>query len=491
MSLTLELRNISISFPGVKALSDVSFKIFGGVVHALVGENGAGKSTLMNILSGNLQADSGNILIDNQPVSFSNPKHAFSMGICSVHQERTLVENLSIAENIFSENYPTNFFGLIDYAELHKATSLHLERLQIETPSTNTLVSRLSPGQKQMVEIAKALVSPCRILILDEPTASITHNETKVLFKIIRELRSTGVAIIYISHRMNEIEEIADDVTVLKDGKFQGTVNARTTPVGKIIKMMVGRDIQQTEYCNYTQKEIGLDIRNLRGSFFKNITFQLHKGEIMGFAGLIGSGRTEVAQAIFGDVPSISGGIYKGGRLTIPGSPRSAIDEGIAYVPEERISQGIFPEMNVEDNITVSAQKKFWTNYKANTIIAENYVNVLKIRTPSVRKKMIELSGGNQQKVILARALSVKPDVLIVDEPTHGVDVGSKFEIYEMLRKLAKDGISIIVISSELPELLLLSDRIAVMHNGELKEMLSREEATEELIIRCASGQEK
>ena len=339
-----------------------------------------------------------------------------------------------------------------------------------------------------MIEIAKALATPCKILILDEPTASISYHEVTILFNIIKDLKKRGVAIIYISHRMHEIKEISDVTSVLKDGKYQGTVDTQTTSIDQIINIMVGRDIIALPYSNYRTSEITLDVQNLTGKQFRNINFQVHKGEILGFAGLIGSGRTEMAKTIFGDVPAISGTVSMNENRINPSKPLHAILAGIAYIPEERISQGIFPEMSVEDNIVVSKQGAKWRNGEANKLIAEKYVTQLKIKTPSLSQQMVKLSGGNQQKVILARWLSMMPDLLIIDEPTHGVDVGSKFEIYEMIRSLASQGMSIILISSELPELLLLSDRIAVMRNGEIKIVMERTEASEELIMQYASG---
>jgi len=488
MENRLEIVGISKAFPGVRALTNVSLKIQSGQVHALVGENGAGKSTLMNILSGNLQADEGKIIIDDQIVSIPSPRNASGLGIAIVHQERSLVENLSVAENIFPEKQPCNRLGLIDHRQLHQSAEDLLKRLQIHHIHTRTLVARLSPGQKQMIEIAKALSTPCKILILDEPTASISFQEVTILFNIIRDLKKQGVAIIYISHRMHEIKEISDVVSVLKDGKYQGTLDTQSTPIDDIINKMVGREIIALEYTNHRRNEITLDVRNLTGKQFRNVNFQVYKGEILGFAGLIGSGRTEIAKAIFGEEPATSGTISINEKGINPVKPLHAILAGIAYIPEERISQGVFPEMSVEDNIVVSKQVSRWKNSAANKLTAEKYVNQLKIRTPSLSQQMVKLSGGNQQKVILARWLSMTPDLLIIDEPTHGVDVGSKFEIYEMIKNLASQGMGIILISSELPELLLLSDRVAVMRNGELKVVMDRSDATEESIMKYASG---
>lgn len=483
----LQLQNISKSFPGVKALSAVSLTIRKGEVHAIVGENGAGKSTLMNILAGNLQADEGDILIDDQRIVFRNATQARSFGISIVYQERSLVETLNVAENIFPANHPKTMWGTIDYSQLHRSAKELLNRLQIDI-STHTVVDTLSPPQKQMVEIAKALATPSKLLILDEPTASITHRETEILFNIIGELRKQGVAIIYITHRMNEIQRVADVVSVLKDGKLQGTVQAQQTPIHEIIRMMVGRELQTIRRQHFTSGDVALDVRDISGNNFKNISFRLHKGEILGFAGLVGSGRTEIAKAIFGDESIISGEIYKNTALLKVRKPTDAIRNGITYVPEERIKQGIFSGMTVEENIMAASQSGTWNDQRMNRSRSEEYVKLLAIRTPSVEQKIDKLSGGNQQKVVLSRWLTLNPDVLMVDEPTHGVDVGSKFEIYELIKNLALQGMGILLISSELPELLMLADRIAIMYKGELKKILNREDTTEEAIMHWASG---
>lgn len=483
----LQLQNIGKSFPGVKALSGVSLTIRRGEVHAIVGENGAGKSTLMNILAGNLQADEGNIFIDDQQTFFRNATQARSSGISIVYQERSLVETLNVAENIFPANHPKTFWGTIDYPQLHRSAKALLHRLQIDI-STHAVVDTLSPPQKQMVEIAKALASPSRLLLLDEPTASITHRETETLFNIIRELKKQGVAIIYITHRMNEIQQIADVVSILKDGKLQGTVDAQRTSIHEIIRLMVGRELQTIYRQRHTSGDVVFEVRNISGNNFNSISFKIHKGEILGFAGLVGSGRTEIAKAIFGDELIITGEIYKNEALLKVRKPADAIRKGITYVPEERIKQGIFPGMTVEENMMVASQRGVWTDKRLNRARAEEYVKLLSIRTPSVGQKIDKLSGGNQQKVVLSRWLTLNPDVLMVDEPTHGVDVGSKFEIYELIKNLAAQGMGILLISSELPELLMLADRIAIMYKGELKKILNREETTEEAIMHWASG---
>jgi ribose transport system ATP-binding protein len=483
----LKLENISKSFPGIKALDSVTLTINEGEVHALVGENGAGKSTLMNILSGNLQADQGSITLNGSPISIATPRHAQAHGISIVHQELSLSENLSVAENIFPEKQPLNSFGFIDYRALHQRAQDLLKRLEIASIKSSVMVSELSSAQKQMIEIAKALATPCKILILDEPTASISYQEVGIVFKIIDELRKQGTSVIYISHRMHEITSVSDRISVLKDGRLQGTISTKDVTVDRIISMMVGREIKYNEYQSNRREDIALSARSLSGAGFTNVTFDLYKGEILGFSGLVGAGRTEMARAIFGDAKVSTGDVIKGMKTVTASHPKNAIANGIAYLPEERKTLGIFPDMSVAENMTVSSQHRYWRQTEAKTK-CEEYVRLLNIKVQKLHQKISTLSGGNQQKVILARWLMTYPDVLIIDEPTHGIDVGSKFEIYELLRSLSRDGMSIIVISSELPELLQVSDRIAVMYKGELRKVLDRQEASEESVMHIASG---
>ena len=459
-----------------------------GKVHALCGENGAGKSTLMNIIVGNLAPDSGNIIWKEKGLIIADIQQAQKLGIGIVYQERSLVDSLSVAENIFPDHQPKNRFGLIDYSALYQQTRLLLRQLKLDAISPTTIVGKLSAGQKQMVEIAKALAIRPSLLILDEPTASLTKQETDTLFEIIRHQKNAGVSIIYISHRMDEIRAIADEVSVLKDGMYQGTVDPKTTPTERIIQMMVGRELQQAGYHSNVQKEIRLQVKALSGKGFTNVDFNLYKGEILGVAGLLGSGRTELAQAIFGDVAIDSGAILKDGQEMKIGHPQQAIELGISYIPEERKSLGLFLDKSITENIVAARLQRGMYSEKSNHLTAEALKQQLDIRTPSVRQQVRKLSGGNQQKVVLAKWLNTRPDVLIVNEPTHGVDVGAKAEIYQLLKKLTSEGKSILLISSELTELLLLSDRIAVMHNGSIRDVLTRERATEEKITALASG---
>ncbi|HEV7348604.1 sugar ABC transporter ATP-binding protein [Telluribacter sp.] len=485
----LHLENISKSFPGVKALDGVSLEFKAGEVHAVCGENGAGKSTLMNIITGNYQPDGGRLVWNGEEIHIPDVQHGQRLGISIVYQERSLVDSLSVAENIYPINKPKYRWGIINYPALYQNTQQLLNRLQLNEFSPKTLVSSLSPAQKQMVEIAKALAMNPQLLILDEPTASITERETRLLFEIIKRLKEEGVAIIYISHRMAEIREIADRVSVLKDGKYQGTVVSRDTTIDTIIRLMVGRDMTHKVYASNAAGEVVLSVRNLSGAGFQNVNFQLNKGEILGFAGLVGAGRTEVAKALFGANPILSGEVILRDETVQINHPSEAIGLGIAYVPEDRKLSGLFLEKTIAENIASARLQDLFYEEDATVSTAQVLQQQLGIRTPSVRNKVMKLSGGNQQKVVLAKWLNTQPQILMVDEPTHGVDVGAKSEIYDILKTLTAEGKSIIMISSELPELLTMADRIAVMHEGRLVTILNKEEASEEKIIQIASGQ--
>ncbi|MBC7892250.1 MAG: sugar ABC transporter ATP-binding protein [Sphingobacteriaceae bacterium] len=491
--MKLHLQTITKTFPGVRALDGVSLGVEAGEVHALCGENGAGKSTLMNILAGNLQPDpGGEIVLDGQVVSIPNPQRAAELGIAIVYQERSLADNLSVAENIFANQPPTTRLGLIDYPKLNAEAGRLLDELQIGGISPKTPVERLSPGQKQMVEIAKALSKNPQILILDEPTASLTERETAVLFGVLRLLRERGVAIIYISHRMEEIYQLADRITVLKDGRWQATKSVAELPPDALIRLMVGRDLHQSEGVSSKTNEVLLSVENLSGGRFNAISFTLHRGEVLGLAGLVGAGRSEIARAIFGADPVFSGKIKLNGETYRANHPAEAIRRGIGYVPEERKTSGVFLEMPISENVVSAdlhaAVSGRWFSEKKAAALAEDFRQKLRIVTPSIRQKAVNLSGGNQQKVVLARWLLTNPDVLIVDEPTHGIDVGAKFEVYQLLRQLAAEGKGILLISSELPELLALSDTVVVIHQGRVAGQLSRAEASEERVLALASG---
>ncbi len=488
----LEVQGIVKTFPGVKALKGVSLQIKRGEVHALCGENGAGKSTLMHILAGVYKADAGKIILDGKEVNIENQKHANDLGISIVYQERSLVPSLNVAENIYAARQPVKFGSHIDWKKLYKMTEEHLANLNLHI-DPRTLVGNLPPAIQQMIEIAKALSVNPKVLILDEPTATITDKEVSVLFNIIRKLKEQGIAVIYISHRLTEIFQVADRVSILKDGSYMGTEEVKNIDENWIVRKMVGRDVYIERVQRDVSDEVVLECRNLSNIVkFNNISFKLKKGEILSFAGLAGAGRTEVFRAVFGADPLVSGEIFVEGQKVNIKNCKDAIACGIGYLPEDRKEQGLFLDMAVSENIAAANLKYFQKGLnmddKKVEEVAEEYRKKLSIMTPSVRQKVINLSGGNQQKVMLAKWLLVKPKILIVDEPTRGVDVGTKSEIYNILRDLTKQGTSIIVISSDLPEVLTVSDRIYVMWEGRITGELSGDEATEEKIMEYASG---
>ncbi|MEJ1240982.1 sugar ABC transporter ATP-binding protein [Chryseolinea sp. T2] len=485
----IDIADISKSFPGVKALKHVSLSVAAGEVHALCGENGAGKSTLMNILSGNLQPDEGQIFLNGNAFVSNGPRDALRAGIAVVFQHLSLAEEVSVAENIFVNQQPVNRFGLIDHALLNKNSRILLEELNIEL-DPSSIVGSLSPAQRQMVEIAKALAKDPQVLILDEPTASLTDESIRVLFEIIVRLKKRGTSVIYISHRLAEIFEIADRVSVLKDGEFKGTFPRKGLSREELIQRMVGREIKTVPRTRDESGEVILDVAGLSSHKFSNISFSLRSGEIVGMAGLIGAGRTEIARAIFGIDNYNEGEVRLRGKAIKLSHPIDAIRHGIGYVTEDRKKLGLFQEMTVTDNIAVSkaestTESNFVDKYAA-LRLASDYRTRLSIATSSLDQLTVSLSGGNQQKVLLAKWLATSPEVLIIDEPTHGVDVGAKQEIYNILTDLARNGLALIVISSELPELLSLCDRILVVRRGEISGVLSAGEATEEMILSLA-----
>ncbi|MBN1675303.1 MAG: sugar ABC transporter ATP-binding protein [Kiritimatiellae bacterium] len=488
----LRLSHITKTFPGVTALDDVSFEARRGEVHALCGENGAGKSTLMNVLAGIYHPDAGRIEVNGRPVTIESQHHSQALGIATVYQDRSLVENLSVAENIFANRQPVNALGLIDSGRLYRQSREFLDELELADIDPRMPLGRLSSAKQQMVEIAKALSQDPAILLLDEPTATITEVEVNALFRIVRMLLEKGVCIVYISHRMSEIFAIADRVSVLKDGRGQGTRTVADCGVDDIIRMMVGRDLAEQAHVTRTTERVVLEAERLAGERFEPVSFRLHAGEILALAGLVGAGRTEIARVIIGADRKT------GGRLRLYGEPcdirhpAEAVVRGIGYVPEDRKAQGLFLEMSVEQNVISacleSAATHGWIQARRITEIAERYREKLRIRTPSVRQLAMNLSGGNQQKVVLSKWLVLNPKILIVDEPTHGVDVGAKAEIHAILRALAAEGSAVLMISSELPEVLAVSDRVLVMWNGRLTAELGRAEASEEEIMHYASG---
>ena len=494
MKTLVSMQGIEKRFPGVHALKNVRFDLAAGEVHALMGENGAGKSTLMKILSGVYSRDGGTIEVDGKPVSFDGPRAAQNAGVGIIHQELSLMSHLTAAQNIFIGREPRQSFGRLDEAALNRQAAEIFAQMNLRL-DPRTPVHQLTIAKQQMVEIAKALSYHSHILVMDEPTAALNDAEIADLFKIIRKLRSEGVGIIYISHKMDELKQIADRVTVMRDGETVGTVSAPDTPVSEIISMMVGRALGEGALAlpDVSQAETALEVKGLnRGREIKDVSFAVRRGEILGFAGLMGAGRTEVARAIFGADPRDSGTVIVHGQTVDINSPADGVAAGIGYLSEDRKHFGLATGMDVRANVAMTYLAKFTSRLgvldeEAMQHTAQDYIAKLGIRTPSDRQEVRLLSGGNQQKVVIAKWLLRDCDVLIFDEPTRGIDVGAKAEIYKLLLDLAEQGRAIIVISSELPEVLRLSHRIAVMCEGRLTGILDRADATQENIMNLAT----
>lgn len=493
-SSLLELRDITKSFPGVRALENVHFDLRPGEVHALVGENGAGKSTLVKILSGVYQPDRGEIWLNGARVRILNPAHAQVLGFSPVHQELQLEPYLSVAENIFLGRQPTGRLGIVDHRRMHHEARRLLGSLGVTIDPAAPLES-LSIAQRQIVAIARAVLSTARVIIFDEPTSSLTDRETALLFEMISKLRETGIGIIYISHRIEEIFRLCDRVTVLRDGHFIATKSVATTNRLEVIGFMIGRDISDLFRKEVAPiGEIVLEVRGLsKRGVLQDISFSLRRGEIVGLAGLVGAGRTDLVRAIFGDTTFDFGEIVVTGK-TILGhrSPRRAIRAGIALVPEDRKEQGLVLGLSVRQNISLATlpvlSRLTFISGSEEKRLARSYVEMLTIKTPSIDQKTLYLSGGNQQRVVVAKWLATRPKVLIVDEPTRGIDVRAKASIHGLLCDLAKQGVAILMISSDLPEILAMSDRILVMHRGRITAELSAQEATQEAIMHHATG---
>ncbi len=490
----LKMQNIRKVFPGVKALDNVNIEVFGGEVIALAGENGAGKSTLMKILGGVYQPDGGEIFVDGNQVSIRNVNDAADYGIGFVHQELNVLDNLTVAENVYLGREPKTFGFLVDRKKINSDADIYLKRLGLDI-SPKTQVSELSIAQQQMVEIAKALSLNAKILILDEPTSSLTLTETEKLLAVIKDLRASGVSIIYISHRLSEIKEIADRVVTLRDGKNAGILQHDEINHDAIVKQMVGRDIVRTKKANINiQDSTIFEVNNLRTSRYPemSLSFKINKGEIVGFAGLVGAGRSETAQAIFGVDKKIGGEIAIENQPIKISSSKDAINHGIFLVPEDRRNNGLILDVPIRENITLPSIWKFTNggliSKDAESKTSKEMCEKLNVKTPSIETNVGNLSGGNQQKVVLAKWLSLNPKLLIFDEPTRGIDVGAKSEIYQLMRKLAEEGVAIMMISSDMEEILNESDRIAVMHEGRITGILGREEATEEAVMKLAVG---
>lgn len=483
----LKMENISKSFPGVKALDKVNLSVYENEVMALLGENGAGKSTLMKILSGVYKMDEGQIFLEGESIEVMTPKDAREKGIAIIHQELNLIPYLTVYENIFLGREIKNKLGMLDKKTMIKETKEILERLKVDI-KPRTLVNSLSIAQQQMVEIAKALSLNAKIIIMDEPTDTLTDQEVSSLFNIIHELKSQGKGLIYISHRLKEVFEICDRLTVLRDGEFIGERLVSDVDESEIIRLMVGRTLDE-QFPRIKTNHSGevLRVEGLNNEYVKDLSFSLGKGEILGISGLVGAGRTELAKTLYGYYKKDRGQVILNGEEVSLNSPKDALGKGIVYVSEDRKTDGLILGMDVTSNITISSLDKFKTSLglskKKEQKVAGEYRNKMNIRTPSLKQRVQNLSGGNQQKVAIAKSLLTDPQVLILDEPTRGVDVGAKREIYDLLNEIKREGRSIIMISSEMPEILGMSDRILVMHEGELKGILSREEATQERIM--------
>ncbi|MGE5507923.1 MAG: sugar ABC transporter ATP-binding protein [Chitinophagales bacterium] len=493
--VVLHMEHISKSFPGVQALDDVSLDVRSGEVLALVGENGAGKSTLIKILSGVHPRDAGQITLRGRRVDLDSPHQAQQLGISTIHQEFNLVPTLTVAENIFLGREPEARRGLIDRARLERESRQLLQELEVEL-DPRAKVRNLSVAQRQVVEIAKALSLRAELIIMDEPTSALTERETLTLFRMMQSLRSRGAAIIFISHRLEEVLAVSDRITILRDGRNVGTVVTAESSREAIVALMVGRTLtdEARPVAGRRLSRPLLEVKGLSTSILlREVSFTLHRGEILGFAGLMGAGRTEVARAIFGVDHPTAGEILLDGKPVAFRSPRDAIQHGLGFVPEDRKLQALLLRMTVRENISLAGLASldrwgFVDRGQERTRVRE-YVDRLGIRTPSLEQRTANLSGGNQQKVVIAKWLFTHPRILILDEPTRGIDVGSKQEIHQLIRSLAEQGVSLIVISSELPEILALSDRVAVMHEGRLTGILERAEASPERIMSLATGQ--
>ncbi|AZC24284.1 MULTISPECIES: sugar ABC transporter ATP-binding protein [Pseudomonas] len=489
----LEVINVSKGFPGVVALSEVQLRVRPGTVLALMGENGAGKSTLMKIIAGIYQPDAGELRLKGRPVSFASPLAALEAGIAMIHQELNLMPHMSVAENIWIGREPLGRLGLVDHRAMHRATAALLARLRIELDPQEQ-VGHLSIAERQMVEIAKAVSYDSDVLIMDEPTSAITDKEVAHLFSIIADLKAQGKGIIYITHKMNEVFAIADEVAVFRDGTYIGLQRAENLDGDSLISMMVGRELSQLFPTR--DQPIGerlLQVCDLRlDGVFEGVSFDLHAGEILGIAGLMGSGRTNVAETLFGITPADGGQIILDGQVLRIGEPHVAISQGLALLTEDRKLSGLFPCLSVLENMEVAVLKHYagagFVKHKALRALCEDMCRQLRVKTPSLEQCIDTLSGGNQQKALLARWLMTRPRILILDEPTRGIDVGAKAEIYRLIATLAGEGMAVLMISSELPEVLGMSDRVLVMHEGQLMGTLDRSEASQERVMQLASG---
>ena len=491
----LEMKKISKSFPGVKALTDVDFQLKAGEVHALLGENGAGKSTLIKVLGGIYIAEKGEIFIDGQPVIIQNVADARANGISIIHQELVLVPHMTVYENIFLGRELKGPFG-VDSKKMRNESQKMLDQFNLGIDA-GELVGNLSIAQQQMVEIVKAISFNCKILVMDEPTSSISDREVEALFDIMRGLAKQGVGIVYISHKMSELDEVCDRVTVLRDGYYVGTCVVKETPRDELIHMMVGRELSSyyvrdhVDNADVVLRCEHIDDGKSSKKRVKDVSFEVKQGEIVGFAGLVGAGRSETMQCIFGLTPGSTGDIYLDGQKLEIKNAVDAMNEGIAMVPENRKVEGLYHVQSVKFNSTIEVLKEFISHLhvdsKKEDAITQEFVDKMKTKTPSLEQIVTNLSGGNQQKVMIGRWLATKPRILILDEPTRGVDVGAKAEIYDIMNELTKQGVSIIMISSELPEIINMSDRVYVMYDGRITGCINWQDLSQEAIMKLAT----
>ena len=494
----IEFQSINKYFPGVKALSDINLHADSGKVYAFLGENGAGKSTLLKIMNGDYMPDGGSIVIDDAVMHFETPRDAIDYGISVIYQERQILKEMTVAENVFLGNWPLKKGKTVDFDRMNRETLEICSRFGLDF-EPDAKVGTLSTAMQQMVEIMKAVRRDSKIIAFDEPTASLSDKEIDILFNIIRQLKQQNKVILYVSHRMKEIAQISDEVVVFKDGKLVGQVETSKATNDALIRMMVGRPLGKVFEELVRNENIGdtmLEFKNVTTEFISDVSFTVCKGEILGFAGLVGAGRTEIMRALFGLDKISSGEILLDGKKIAPKSPQEAIDLGIAMVPEDRKDQGILPNISVKGNISIAVlrtllNKLGMVNTGKETTIAEKAIKKYKIRTPDADKQISQLSGGNQQKAILARWLEMEPKVLILDEPTKGIDVGAKAEFYSIICDCARAGITVLVVSSELPEIIGLSDRVVVVREGRVSGIVDRANSNEENLLKYAMVDQK
>lgn len=493
--MQIEMRGIDKSFGGNAVLKNAGFLLDDGEIHALMGENGAGKSTLMKILTGVYTKDAGQVIVDGKEVCYNNPQEAEKAGIVFIHQELNVLFDLTVEENMFLGKEIKKVFGICDRKAMRKRVQEILDMLGVDIDPTQRM-DELSIGQQQMIEIAKALMVDAKVLIMDEPTAALTQSETEVLFKVVNSLRKKGVSIVYISHRMEEIFELCDRITILRDGTYIDTKRIADIDMNDIVKMMIGREIgERYPVRNSKIGDVAFEVKNLNcPGTFENVSFEVHAGEVLGVSGLMGAGRTEIMQAIFGNMPNVTGQLLLDGKEIKNKNPQQAIQNGIGFITEDRKVEGLMLEESIMKNISLANLGRISNggviNKKKEQELVNKGIEELRIRCFGPQHECNNLSGGNQQKVIFAKWIYTNPKVLILDEPTRGVDIGAKKEIYNIINELAAKGVAIIMVSSELPEVLGMSDRVMVVREGEVRGILNKEEANQESIMTLATGGE-